>query len=465
MTSQYQPLPPRVGALTMAANDGTTNASVDPNDIAKCALYHYQHNLSRGKPRRSDEWTIYAAIVAHQNSTLQVVSCATGTKCTTVGPEGWVLRDSHAEVMCRRGLVRELLQETAAEGKLQLLEKCEGSFRLRTDTTLHLYVSDSPCGDATIYPVITEEDMKFTGAKLIVHKDKKKSDEYGELLPVHKQSDSDAAEQDGCCVARENAQELGMLRTKSGRSNLPQHLRSTSMSCSDKLLRWCILGLQGSWLPFAVGLSSVVVSRDPNAESLEAQQQALERSICHRRWQVVDELEKCGTKSDFLKDLSAHACSVHVVEEQFPDNKSVSSVIIDDSTQTTTVNETNDTTYGSRKRKRDVTETNDRKQKSPCGVSINWQRSTGESEVVVGARGIRQGKKPKSDSDYIKLASRLSRGALWQLVNDNDDISKVSFRTWKAKQAHPSHDVARNLVLNTRPFQGWLVGNSDFALR
>ena len=30
---------------------------------------------------------------------------------------------------------------------------------------------------------------------------------------------------------------LGVLRTKSGRSNLPSHLRSMSMSCSDKVLR------------------------------------------------------------------------------------------------------------------------------------------------------------------------------------------------------------------------------------
>jgi tRNA-specific adenosine deaminase 1 len=199
-----------------ADHDG---AKVDPNDIAKCALHHYRNKLSRGKPRPEDEWTVYAAIVAAapDDGSLHVLSCATGSKCTTVGPDGWVLRDSHAEVLCRRGLIRLLLLQEQ-EGKLQLLEKrCNqgGTDRFKA-TTLHLYVSHSPCGDASIYPLL-EKDMNFTGAKLIVRKSDSDSSHHNELL-LPMDSDVD------CCVAREATQELGVLRTKLARSNIPSHL-------------------------------------------------------------------------------------------------------------------------------------------------------------------------------------------------------------------------------------------------
>ena len=443
------------------ADEGVSNASVDPNKVARCAQHHYYNNLSRGKPRSGDEWTVYAAIVAASPSDrLHVLTCATGTKCTTVGPDGWVLRDSHAEVLCRRGLIRELLIETS-QGNLRLLEKHGDSYRLRPDTSLHLYVSDSPCGDASIYPTRNKDDMNFTGAKVIVQENNTAS--HGELLAVHSTDN---------CVAREDIQQLGVLRSKSGRSNLPQHLRSACMSCSDKLMRWCLLGLQGSWLPFEIPLSSIVVSRDPNAASRDAQQQALERAICHRIQTVIEELKKCNVENDFIKRLAAHVVTVHVVEEQFPDSiKSEAATIVDNGTGYDSRNDetTLPTSDVIKKRKRECSSEESfqntkkrRTQKSPCGVSINWQRSSGETEVVVGARGIRQGKKPKSDSDYVKMASRLSRGALMQLVNANKPENQTAtYCYFKARQAHPSYTAARSLVLSTSPFKGWLTETSD----
>ena len=392
------------------------------------------------------------------------MTCATGTKCTTTGPDGWVLRDCHAEVLCRRGLLRELLEETNG-GTLRLLEKRDGSYQLQPDTTLHLYVSDSPCGDASIYPIVN--DMNFTGAKVIVRKNNENGQHIGELLPVN---DPNATE---CCVARETTQKLGVLRTKSGRSNLPQHLRSMSMSCSDKLLKWCVLGLQGSWLPFDVRLSSIVVSRDTNATSLEAQQEALERAIKTRVKQVVEELQSQNTEIGLVKRWSEHEITVHVVEPLFPDSKSS---VGDDATCTDSKGDESKTMNGfSKKRKRvdDGTLQNNKKprtQKSPCGVGINWQASHAETEVVVGARGIQQGKKPKSDQDYVKMSSRLSRGALVQLVtktdnNTNDNQNKnISYRAFKAQRAHPEYAEARHLVFSTRLFQGWMVGTSDFEI-
>jgi len=49
----------------------------------------------------------------------------------------------------------------------------------------------------------------------------------------------------------------------------------------------------------------------------------------------------------------------------------------------------------------------------PCGLCINWNEDEG-IEVLVGARGIKHGKKPKNPEDIEKLASRLCRAKLAQ---------------------------------------------------
>ena len=132
---------------------------------------------------------------------------------------------------------------------------------------------------------------------------------------------------------------------------------------------------------------------------------------------------------------------------------------------------------------------------SPTGLSVNWnladQQDRGcdfgsvDVELTVGARGIRQGKKPKSPLDYIRLESRLCRNQLRALVDETTkntakptsaspltktcqpvDTSPQSYTAWKADLTSPRVRQIRQLVFKSRPFDGWLEGaREDEPLR
>jgi tRNA-specific adenosine deaminase 1 len=481
---------------------------VSPEQIADCALEFYASRLSsKGKPKEN-EWSVYAAVVAscRETSSRWVVSCATGTKCTNIRNQGMVLHDCHGEVLARRGLVRvlrlEILKNLSQQGQalqfsantdseqtkqqvslVSLLKATtkdgETLFRLRPNLQLHLYISDSPCGDASIYPVDDEDELLYTGAKVIV------SDKTGVDA-----STCGGTHQllDGAPVAREEVQVLGKLRTKSGRSNLPAHLRSSSMSCSDKILKWCILGLQGDllskFIPDPIRLASVVVSRDPRVRVVkdtptieDEQSKALGRAIPSRLTRVreylntqqQDKVEQC------IEELTP---SVHIVSRVFSSGKAAMAAksLFDSAASSKSATSTPHlSAKESHKRKRN----NEQDQVSPCGFSLNWQqRQEGSTtctseEILVGARGCCQGKKPKSLEDYQRLSSRLSRyESVVQLVQKRHaaavDTNKAStYQELKARHSSKEWIQLKSILYQGGPMKGWLVSQAqgDFEIK
>lgn len=165
---------------------------------------------------------------------------ACGTKSIgkqMIRKDGLSVIDCHAEVLARRGFKYYLMKN-----KDQLIGETKV---LKDGIKFHLYVSEVPCGDAS---------MGFEHASSHNKREQKASMKEGGHW-------SGAKTVSGCTSA-----ETGIARIKCGRSDLADEQRSVSMSCSDKILMWNIIGIQGgllgSNLSKPIFLSSIIIETD-----------------------------------------------------------------------------------------------------------------------------------------------------------------------------------------------------------
>lgn len=176
----------------------------------------------------------------------RVVSIGTGTKCIGgeyISDTGRVLNDSHAEIVARRGFMRfcydqiQLLLSDNDEVKKSsiFVKKSKGDkeFSLKPGIQFHLYISSAPCGDGRMFNL--HENYQEDGyAKIDDHPEKDSRGllrckvEHAEgTLPVSMTQNPDG------------------IQTWDG---VIQGERLLTMSCSDKVARWNILGIQGALL-------------------------------------------------------------------------------------------------------------------------------------------------------------------------------------------------------------------------
>ncbi|KAL6768549.1 hypothetical protein ACKKBF_B11180 [Auxenochlorella protothecoides x Auxenochlorella symbiontica] len=280
-----------------AAGPGTPspaheNMLPSPQAVAGAALDCFAALPRTGKPQ-AHEHTVLAAIVLstptpHCPPTLCVAALATGTKCLGASardPGGAALNDCHAEVLARRAFLLFLhahARDLGSQGAVDPLCRDEEGgggcgaprLRLRPGVGVHLYVSQPPCGDACVHDADGREaahgsaggtlgearsqenaasasdDREVLGKTGCTLNDKHKQDDPSptrtlprtgaKLLGLESQEQALGAAPATIPEPHTRAQASGHLRRKPGRGE-----GTLSMSCSDKLARWRLLGLQG----------------------------------------------------------------------------------------------------------------------------------------------------------------------------------------------------------------------------
>ena len=216
--------------------------------------------------RESDSYSqiVLAGIVAITNSeTLQVLSLGIGNKFHPQGIKSEsVPRDSHAEVLARRAFKRIILEEYIA-----ITQKNEASdlfevatnkniISLRKNIQLVLYVSSAPCGNACIrrWGDSPKESTRSCSRPLEIF-----NDYPHPPFQAHSIHEGQAAV------------------SFKGESGI--------FSCSDKILRWNVLGLQGARLSAIVeriNLSGIVIGRK------FVRKHAQRAFCCRLNWKKVD---------------------------------------------------------------------------------------------------------------------------------------------------------------------------------
>ncbi|KAK1944533.1 tRNA-specific adenosine deaminase 1 [Phytophthora citrophthora] len=371
--------------------------------VAQAVLRWFESSSQCQKKIPVSEWTVLSGIVLctsddESKGSFRVLSAATGNKCLgrrDLNVDGLVVNDCHAEVLSRRAFLRYLYTEVLywQRNNLELSDESifkrhstSSRLKLKPQYSLHLFISEAPCGDAAIYELqqqVVDElvqqrasrgaetersELRLTGAK--------RSSDHQDTTPDKK-----------------FAQTVGIARVKSGRSDLPVDKQTLSMSCSDKLAKWNALGLQGSlllqWFE-PIFLSSIVVSEDTQALSGVKQKQALRRALCER-------LEE----RDALIQGDKLVCEACVVSEMFNRRRAA-----DLSPASLAINWTTRESHWSQ------AGTTDKQKATEADKFVVKFFNNFELEFLMAATGFKQGAKKASKMDRVameRVASRLAK--------------------------------------------------------
>ena len=202
-------------------------------------------SLPKKGTEQENEWSVLASFIACNKETLQmtILTFGTGSKSVTSKQYGNdIVNDCHAETVSKRSFQLFLMNEITHP---QFIERNQSTNKWKwksSEYQLIFYVTQVPCGDCCISENATKE-MIETGAKRICDNSIEKTIALWEEKNI----------KDG----------IGKTRIKPGRGE-----KSLSKSCSDKIVKWEILGIQGGLLSniFEPILIDLILIEEPGDE-------------------------------------------------------------------------------------------------------------------------------------------------------------------------------------------------------
>jgi len=285
---------------------------------------------------------------------------------------------------------------------------------LKQGIEFHFYVTHTPCGDASIFHLPTEEIDNTLEIAPLVSSD--------EIEPAQKRlkaeiSDSDhqrtgartvPGEQEDKKLPGNNYHTTGALRIKPGRGE-----RTISMSCSDKIAMWNVVGIQGALLTHLISpiyLSSITVSDLYNYE-------ALHRAL-NQRIQGVEKLPKGFTINQLLifQSVGIFETGKLSVEKKYGE-KAV-----------------------------------------PSGFAINWHFPENETEAIISSTGLKIGSSKnnisaKTRSSLCKKEFLLRFVKLMNTWKILEGSSSETCQQWK--DAAKDYQEAKSALIKQK-FMNWI---------